>query len=85
MCTGAEIIPLIAAIGGAASAGVGIANAVKGAPKIPAPPASVQSPTTDVFRKKNAAAFSPGAALASAFGGGSGPSQSVGTSTLLGQ
>lgn len=82
-------IPYIAAAAAAASAGASIAGVLKGAPKVPAPMAPTQSPTADAFRRKNAGAMVPGAALAgnsSTLLGGTGPgTQSVGTSTLLGQ
>jgi hypothetical protein len=71
-----------------AAAGTSIAGALKGGPKMPQPVAATQTPNADAFRRKNASAMAPGAALAgnsSTLLGGSGPSQSVGTSTLLGQ
>lgn len=85
MCTGIEIAALI----GAAATTAGTAYQLsKGSPKLPATPAEAKSPTADAFAKKNAAAFNPGAALGgtgSLIGSGAGPSQNVGTSTLLGQ
>lgn len=84
-----QAIPIITAVTAVVGAGTAIYGATQGAPKIPAAPQPTQSPTADAFRKKNAAAMMPGAALAgnsgTIFGSGAGPSQSVGTSTLLGQ
>lgn len=84
-----QAVPIITAVAAAAGAGTAIYSAVQGAPKVPAVPQPGQSPTVDAFRKKNAAAMLPGAALAgnssTLSGAGAGPSQSVGTSTLLGQ
>lgn len=77
-----------AILGATAAVGGTIASITKGAPKIPTPTAATTSPTADAFRRKNASAMAPGAALSgnsSTLLGGSGPSQSVGTSTLLGQ
>ena len=85
MCDPATLAIIVGATASTAATAVSL---TKGAPKIPAPPAAQQSPTANAFMKKNAAAFNPGAALASGgpvVGSGSGPSQNVGTSTLLGQ
>jgi hypothetical protein len=79
---------IAAILGATAAVGGTIASLTKGAPKIPGAPAPSQSPNVDAFRKKNAGGMAPGAALSgnsSTLLGGSGPSQSVGTSTLLGQ
>jgi len=79
------LIATMAAVGTAGS----IYEMTKGAPKMPAVPQEAKSPTADAFRRKNASAMNPGAALAgnssTLTGAGSGPSQNVGTSTLLGQ
>ena len=84
-----QAVPIITAVAAAASAGTAIYSAVQGAPKVPAVPQPGVGPTVDAFRKKNAAAMMPGAALSGVSGtvggAGAGPSQSVGTSTLLGQ
>ena len=84
-----QAVPIITAVAAAAGAGTAIYSAVQGAPKVPAAPQATQSPSVDAFRKKNAPAMMPGAALSGVSGtltgAGAGPSQSVGTSTLLGQ
>lgn len=56
----------------------------QGAPKVPAVPQEAKSPTADAFRRKNAAAMNPGAAMAAGALNTPG-TQNVGTSTLLGQ
>jgi hypothetical protein len=80
---------IAALVGAAATTAGAVYSMTKGAPKIPAPPAPTQMPTTDAFRKRNAAALAPGVALGSGsgslLGSGSGPSQNIGTSVLLGQ
>ena len=79
----------IAAIVSATTAVAGTAYTLsQGKPAMPATPQEAKSPTADAFRRKNAAAMLPGGALAgnsSTLGAGAGPSQNVGTSTLLGQ
>jgi hypothetical protein len=79
----------VAAILGAVTGVAGTAYTLaQGKPKVPNTPAAAQTPTVDAFRRKNASAMAPGAALSgnsSTLLGGSGPSQNVGTSTLLGQ
>lgn len=80
----------VAAIMMAGASTVGTAaTLMKGSPGTPAIPQEAKAPSTDAFRRKNAAAMAPGAALAgnssTLMGAGSGPSQNVGTSTLLGQ
>lgn len=86
MCTGVEIAALI---GAAATTAGTVYSMTRGTPKLPGAPNPMQSPTADAFKKQNAAAFAPGVALgsggASLLGAGAGPSQNVGTSTLLGQ
>lgn len=85
MCTGLEIAAII---GATAAAGGTAASLAKGSPKMPAQVQASQSPTADAFKSKNAAAMNPGAALANSAPSllsGAGPSQNVGTSTLLGQ
>lgn len=84
----ATAVPYMIAVGVAASVAGTAATIAKGSPKIPAPPAPTTTPNIDAFRRKNSSSMAPGAALAgnsSTLAGGSGPSQSVGTSTLLGQ
>ena len=86
MCTGVEIAALIGATASAAGTAYTMSQ---GSPKIPAAPQAAQSPNADAFKKKNAASMMPGAALSgnsgTILGAGAGPSQNVGTSTLLGQ
>lgn len=84
MATTTAVAAIIGAVTGVAGTAYSISQ---GKPKVPAPVAATQTPTADAFRRKNASAMAPGAALAgnsSTLLGGSGPSQSVGTSTLLG-
>jgi hypothetical protein len=79
----------IAAIVGAVTGVAGTAYTIaQGKPKVPNAPAATQMPSVDAFRRKDASAMAPGAAMSgnsSTLLGGSGPSQNVGTSTLLGQ
>ena len=83
-----QAIPIITAVAAAATTAGAVYSMTKGAPKVPAAPQPGVGPTADAFRKKNAAAMMPGAALSGVSGttgASAGPSQSVGTSTLLGQ
>jgi len=84
-----QAIPIVTAVAAAATTASAVYSMTKGAPKIPAAPQPGVGPTADAFRKKNAAAMMPGAALSgvsgTVTGAGAGPSQNVGTSTLLGQ
>ncbi len=75
----------IAAIVGATTAVAGTAYQLsQGKPAMPATPQEAKSPTADAFRRKNAAAFNPGAALASGALTQQGAPQNIGSSTLLG-
>ena len=77
-----EIAMLIAGGMGTAAS---VYSMTQGAPKMPAVPQEAKSPTADAFRRKNAAAMNPGAALAASGALNSPGTQNVGTSTLLGQ
>ena len=77
-----EIAMLVASTASVAGT---VYSMTRGSPKMPAVPQEAKSPTADAFRRKNAAAMNPGAALAASGALNSPGTQNVGTSTLLGQ